>query len=379
MLFYLFVLFPTIIDSWSFFPITSFFWKNIGQKFRKPQQQKTYLLTEQTHFDLNWYVIGTSTDYMYNIPYPITIWNKKYVLWKSNDNHFHGLDNTCPHKSASLSCGHIENNNIVCPYHGIHYNTEGVIVSVPGITNIPISSSNSSSIYSIEKYRVLEKNGWIYFNISPNPSEYLFNTFFIEDFPILLKQNKNEHIIFNQFDFDCYARLITENYLDIMHFVSVNPILKTIFTSNLTEISPPKWILDKTNFHARTILELFPKENTYFFKTGEKIVIENEFILPHTTILRIIYNNYTNTIITFALPIQEQKTKLFVKIHRNYCKDIFLCDFIIQKIIMNICLQDINILNNIDFERIDGNFNLKFDKLPNVYRSSYCKLIHNIL
>ena len=360
------------------FPNYVFFLEKHRTKIQKSTTKKTYSLTEQTNFDLNWYVIGTSTDYMYNVPYPITIWNKKYVLWKSVDNYFYGLDNTCPHKSASLSCGHIEKNNIVCPYHGIHYNTEGSIVSIPGIANIPYSC-NSSSIYSIAKYRVLEKNGWIYFNISPNPSNDLFNTFFIEDFPILLKKNKNEHMIFNQFEFDCYARLITENYLDIMHFVSVNPILKTIFTSNFIEISPPKWIFDKTNFHARTILELFPKENVFFFKKGEKIVIENEFILPHTTILRIIYNNYTNTIITFALPIQERKTKLFVKIHRNYYKDIFLCDFIIQKIIMNICLQDIKIMNNIDFERINGNFNLKIDKLPNVYRSTYRKIIHEFL
>jgi len=53
-------------------------------------------------------------------------------------------------------------------------------------------------------------------------------------------------------------------------------------------------------------------------------------------------------------------------------------DMIIQNMMYNTVLQDKNIIENIKLEHIDGKFNLKFDKLQNVYRTFYKKFILDI-
>ena len=105
------------------------------------------------------------------------------------------------------------------------------------------------------------------------------------------------------------------------------------------------------------------------------MVIENEFILPHTTIARVIFGEFVSTVITFALPIGDNKSKLFVKTYRNFWKNSF-GDIITKNTMYNTMLQDKIVVESIDNRFIDGKFNMKFDKLQNTYKSFYKRFIH---
>jgi hypothetical protein len=106
-----------------------------------------------------------------------------------------------------------------------------------------------------------------------------------------------------------------------------------------------------------------------YFKVKD-LVIENEFILPHTTVARVIFGHYVSTIITFALPISENKSRLFVKTYRNFWQNP-IGDKISRDLMYQTMLQDKAVVENIHPLFEDGKFNMRFDKLQNTYKMFY--------
>ena len=119
----------------------------------------------------------------------------------------------------------------------------------------------------------------------------------------------------------------------------------------------------------------------------DDLIIENEFILPHTTIARVIFGDFTSSVITFALPVNITHTKLFVKTYRNffYSSDSTFFNnmmnnfgnYFTKDTMTKTIIQDKAVVESIPFEKVDGNFNMKYDKLQNLYTTMYKKLIHD--
>ena len=326
-------------------------------------------LTEQDKYDLQWYVIGTPVDFAINVPQKATIWNKNYVVWRDADGKYNALDDACPHKGASLAGGTIENGSIVCPYHGYEFDCTGELKKVPGICFQP------SAIYNVAKYDVVEKHGWIYLNTfsdlvgdGNNLEEGVAENIFVEE-----EIARNDSVVFIDMDFDCYSRILSENSLDVMHIGFVH----TFGNKNKpgpTEIHPPRLV---GPHHFKTAYEYEAGDNSmarrYF--NVKNLIIENEFILPHTTVARVIFGDYVSTVITFALPISESKSKLFVKSYRNFWKNP-MGDKISKEMMFQTMLQDRVIVENIHPHFEDGKFNMRFDKLQNTYKTFYKRFIH---
>ena len=53
------------------------------------------------------------------------------VLWRSKTG-VHAFRDRCPHRNYPLSHGRIEDGQLVCPYHGWRFNSDGGCVEVPG-------------------------------------------------------------------------------------------------------------------------------------------------------------------------------------------------------------------------------------------------------
>jgi len=328
-------------------------------------------LTEQNKYDLQWYVIGTKNDFSKNIPKKVTIWNKNYVVWKNKDNEFVGLDDVCPHKGASLAGGKVCNDHIVCPYHGYEFDKDGVLDKVPGISFRP------SPTYDISKYQVVEKHGWVYLNTYSDIARVDNSTGspFTENIFVEPEVLRNDFAVFLEMDFNCYSRILSENSLDVMHIGFVHTFGNKENPAPI-EQHPPKQV---GPYHYKT---------SYLYESGDKsfakkifgikdLVIENEFILPHTTIARVIFGEQISTVITFALPINEQKSKLFVKTYRNFWPN-QLGDIVTENWMFNTMLQDRIVVENIDARFMDGKFNMRFDKLQNTYKTFYKRFIHRI-
>ena len=325
-------------------------------------------LTDRDKYDLQWYVIGTKNEFVTNEPKKITVWNKNYVVWKMQDNTFVGLDNVCSHKGASLAGGVVYNNSLVCPYHGYEFDQNGTLTKVPGICFQP------SPNYNVAKFNVIEKNGWVYLNTYSDDVKHL--TDFSTEHNIVTEEEviRNDSVVDLKMEFNCYSRILSENSLDVMHIGFVHTFGNRKRPAPI-EIHPPVQIGPnhyKTSYTYQAGEESLARK---FFGVKD-LVIENEFILPHTTIARVIFGESISTVVTFALPINDKKSILYVKTYRNFWKNQF-GDKITRNMMYNTMLQDRLVIENIDQRFMDGKFNMKFDKLQNTYKSFYKRFIHN--
>ena len=329
-------------------------------------------LTPQEQYDLSWYVVSETRE-VDEHPKKVTVWGKDYVLWKTSDNKYNALQDVCSHRGVELSRGCIVNDEIQCPYHGYHFSGTGNLTKVPGLNFEP------SPVYNVPRFSLVEKHGWLYLNTNPIPwnvtdyqMEILNNNIFLEPEAV---NNKMSVVLLNK-EFNTYGRIVSENSLDIMHIGYVHTFGNKERPAPMIEIPPNSIGL----FHFRT---------SYLYESGkksmikkifniDKIDVENEFVLPHSTVARVKFGDgLVNTVITSACPINATSTKLFVKSYRNFFHG-FIFDKMFEKLMEDTLLQDKNVIEGIKNENMDGKFNMKYDKLQNVYRTMYKKYINRI-
>jgi nitrite reductase/ring-hydroxylating ferredoxin subunit len=332
----------------------------------------------EDNFNLNWYVIGEKKKFKNKKLYKIKIWDNDYLVWKNNDQYY-AMDNYCSHRGASLALGKIVDNNIICPYHGYQFNNQGKLCKIPGLNFVNTNVHNQNS------YEVVEKNGWIYLNTI---NKLFYNTSKINIYEEPESLSKKFRSIFINMNFNTYGRLVSENSLDVMHIGFVHTFGNAEHPAPIIE-KPPYLVGDYPN-HYKSI---------YYYESGKDsmakkvfgikhLIIENEFILPHTTIARVIFGNLTSTVITSTLPLNNTNSNLFVKTYRNFWTvndNLFFGniinyfgDLFTIAMMKSTVIQDKAVIENINLKTMDGKFNMKFDKLQNVYRSLYKKLVKNI-
>lgn len=84
---------------------------------------------------------GLDPDYWYAVEYDravkrgrvleIKFWNNSIALYRGVDGQVRALENRCVHRQLKLSCGQVNDCNLVCAYHGWTYNGEGRVVEIP--------------------------------------------------------------------------------------------------------------------------------------------------------------------------------------------------------------------------------------------------------
>ena len=83
-----------------------------------------------------WWVAARSDEVTTN---PMLRWllETPVVLYRLEDGTPAALYNRCPHRWAPLSEGHVTGNKIICPYHGMEFNTNGHCTKAPTQTMMP--------------------------------------------------------------------------------------------------------------------------------------------------------------------------------------------------------------------------------------------------
>jgi len=337
-------------------------------------------------YNLNWYVVGESNQIQQNKLYKTTVWSKDYLFWQDNDKQFYAMDDDCSHRGASLGLGKLENNRVICPYHGYEFDTHGTLCVVPGLDNFTNTFCQNQATY-----RVVEKNGWVFLN-TVNTLFYEPSAFGIQLFEEEEAENKRFAPIFLNVGFKAYGRVVSENSLDIMHIGFVHSFGNKERPRPITEI-PPFLVNDySSHYNYKTIYTYNSGKQSVAKKIYgmKKLTIENEFAIPHTTIARVIFGDYISTVVTFATPINITYTRLYVKTYRNFWYtpedeasffDLIINkigDFLSERLMMNTVLEDRVVLENIRMDKFEGRFNMKYDKLQNIYRQLYKKLVHCI-
>jgi phenylpropionate dioxygenase-like ring-hydroxylating dioxygenase large terminal subunit len=321
----------------------------------------------------NWYVIGEKCNFEENKPNKIFVKGNPITVWRDSDDHFAGISDICPHRGASLAKGRIdpETNCVVCPYHTFHFNKKGRLSCTPGREHIR-TGTNFNIKTDVPHYKISCINNWVYLYNKP-----LYDFGSIEapsSSSIWLEpeaRDKKFKPVMLSKEFNIDARTVTENSLDILHISEVHSF------GNPESPLPLKTDAIKINdgHYKMTYEYLSGKESVAKKAFGiDKLIVENEYILPHHTIARVIFGDYTNTIITSALPISENKTRLFVKAYRdNWINTGF--DYIFDLLTLywmeKTLSEDKNVIESIYPKYRDGNFITKYDNLVKQYREDY--------
>ncbi len=88
------------------------------------------LVTRQPVLRRFWYAL-MPLSHLDQGPKPFTLLGEKLVLWKKADGQPAALQDRCCHRTARLSRGFVENDHIVCGYHGWTYDCSGACVRIP--------------------------------------------------------------------------------------------------------------------------------------------------------------------------------------------------------------------------------------------------------
>ena len=154
--------------------------------------------------------------------------------------------------------------------------------------------------------------------------------------------------------------------------------------------------MEDNDFHYKISYEYIAGEKSLVNKIYNftNIVVENEYVLPHSTVARVKFGPFSSTIITHALPISKFKTKLFVKAYRSYWSyDLnnpknqnlfyllynlinYVGDKVTKNTMYNTLKQDKCIVDNIDktcYGSMHGKYSIVFDIFSNHYKLNYKK------
>ena len=337
---------------------------------------------------LTWYPIGFSKDFGLK-PKQITIKDTNYVVWKDK-NGYYGIRDCCSHQGSSFMLGETCKNTITCPYHGYTFDgSNGELVKIPKLQHIESESHN------IDCFKVVEKGDIIYFNTIPLRNEELRKE--IDESKIFVEPeyyNKEQRPVYLEENFEHYAKFVSVNSLDICHIGFVHTFGNKNSPNPLHNSKVLK--ISEVDNHYKIIYKYVAGENSLVNKVYkfDNIIVENEYILPHSTVARVLFGNFSSIIITHALPISKFKTKLFVKAYRNYWSyDLnndknqnllypffYLINIFGDKLTENTMFttlkQDKAIVDNIDkkdYESMHGKFSIVYDMFSNHYKNNYKK------
>ena len=169
---------------------------------------------------------------------------------------------------------------------------------------------------------------------------------------------------------------LTENLLDCLHISYVHS-----FGSRVTPLP----------MHVQyTSLGLGGGRSTFTYRprpgslstwirsaSSDQVVVENEFHLPSTTITRVTSGRAVKTVLTRALPIDNETTLLFWSVYRNFWT-FGAADMLLRSLMELTIDEDVRMLKNVyqDDARRQGPLKTKYDVAIRQYRACVQDWIH---
>ena len=104
-----------------------------------------------------WYVAGWSKEYTNGLKAQMLL-GENVVLYRKSDGTPVALEDACPHRKLPLSMGQIENDHVVCGYHGLTFDCSGKCIDSPTQRGMTPRRAVVKSYPVVDRYRLL----WIW-------------------------------------------------------------------------------------------------------------------------------------------------------------------------------------------------------------------------
>lgn len=257
----------------------------------------------------HWYPVARIQD-LSTDPQQVMLLDVKLALYKTESGAIHLVRDICPHRGVPLTKGWVSGENIVCPYHGLHYNSEGQCVKIPAQPEL----TNISKRFSLTKFPVVEKYGLIWTSLlSRDPAQ--------ANFPVLETWDDPEHqaILPPFLDIAGSSGRQLEGFIDVAHFAWVhqnsfadhnNPVVPKYTTERTAYGLHSEYLSDVSNYpHGMQHLapEGFLWKRVFDVYPPFSATLTVHF--PHEGILKIL---------NACCPVSHNQTRLFVPLTRNF-------------------------------------------------------------
>ncbi|HEX3870755.1 MAG TPA: aromatic ring-hydroxylating dioxygenase subunit alpha [Pirellulales bacterium] len=256
-----------------------------------------------------WYPVAFSHE-LTDKPFAARLLDERLVLARLADGTVLAARDLCLHRGAPLSLGWIEGDELVCKYHGLHYDRTGRCVCIPAQPGGGIPSK-----LRLKTYPVVERYGLVWVRL-------------VEDgdgaFPDFHEWDDHEYlqVLPDSVELDAAAGRQVEGFLDVSHFAFVH--VETFGERQNPEV--PSYDVEPTSagFRADYISTMsnYPTSLKHLNPPDFQWRRLFEVWYPFTAKLTVFFPNAGQLhILNAACPVSARKTRVFVPICRNFDKD----------------------------------------------------------
>ncbi|MPW45688.1 aromatic ring-hydroxylating dioxygenase subunit alpha [Acinetobacter guerrae] len=156
-----------------------------------------------------WHPIAGESEFDNQAIKPIRILGEDLVLYKDLSGNYGLVERHCPHRSADMSYGYVEQTGIRCSYHGWQFNLAGECIHQP-YEQVCDPTARMCKMTKIIAYKVQAKAGllWAYMGSDPVPE--------LPDWDLFNYKNGFAQAIFAELP--CNWFQCQENSIDPIHF-----------------------------------------------------------------------------------------------------------------------------------------------------------------
>ncbi|BBN98163.1 aromatic ring-hydroxylating oxygenase subunit alpha [Sporolactobacillus terrae] len=259
-----------------------------------------------------WYPVAESAQ-VSDQPLAVTLLDVALVVYRAKGKAVVARD-LCIHRGTPLSMGWVEDDNIVCPYHGFSYSADGQCVSIPAHPEAKISPRLCLSVYP-----VVERYGLVWTTLASEVDH-------VPPFPIW---GNEDYISFlaPTIDINGSAGRQIEGFVDVAHFAWVH----TATFADRNNAFVPSYKVSRTAEGIHTdylsTVSNYPKGMADPSPEGFKWLREYDIYPPLCARLIVHFPEGKQLwILNAASPISARKTRLFCPIAQNFDKTLSIED-----------------------------------------------------
>lgn len=282
---------------------------NLSQKNKNDIQYPrdcTFSLQDWTVLSNYWYPIAESKE-VTEKPLAVKLLDVHLVAYRTKTKLVVARD-LCVHRGTPLSKGWVEDEEIICPYHGFRYRPDGVCTSIPAHPEAKISPRLCMTVLP-----VVERFGLVWTSLTGKydniPS---FSAWDHSDF---------QQINCPPFDIKGSSGRQMEGFLDVAHFAWVHT--ETFGDRNNAIV--PRYQVDNTEYglHVEYLSSVsnYSKELQHLNPEGFEWLRVFDVYPPFSATLKVYFPNGGELwIMNAASPRSARETRLFAPIARNFDK-----------------------------------------------------------
>lgn len=255
-----------------------------------------------------WHPVAYSYD-VQDKPVPVVLLDEKIVIYRTPQG-ITAAKNICPHRGTLLSNGWIDNDRLVCPYHGLAYNEKGKCVQIPAAGKDAKIPEN----LCLQTFKIEEKHGLVWVCLK-EPQLPLPKNWEVMDKKGLQK------IRLGPSEWDANSTRYVENFNDVAHFSWVHH--GTFGDRDAPEID--RYTVEETEVGLKRVMQVRQLDQSAFegADTAETVNFDftYELTLPYASSIHIKSETKNEWIFSYASPVSANKIKIFMLMARDFDTD----------------------------------------------------------